>query len=147
MTRRAAVVLALLMLAATASPLAAAEPERLDIPTFTVELTDGKGTPRESFSRSSPPHFTVSFALALSASPRYATRITLVHVTAAGGEESVLYEGGLEDGFYRFTAPAPVIDGEVTARIILKTRVFPKKFTGESYYVYRVWEGTYYIGH
>ena len=131
---------------ATASPLAAAEPERLDIPTFTVELTDREGTPRESFSRGSPPHFTVSFALALSASPRYATRITLVHVTAEGGEESVLFEGSLEDGVYRFIAPAPLLEGEVTARIILKTRVFPKKFTGESYYVYRIWEGTYHIG-
>jgi len=146
-TRRAAGLLALFVLATAATPLAAAEPERLDIDTFTVELTDREGNPRESFSRGSPPHFTISFALALSASPRYATRITLVHVTAAGGEEAVLFQGNLEDGFYRFTAPAPVIDGEVTARIILKTRVFPKKFTGESYYVYRIWEGTYYVGH
>jgi len=143
MIRCTATLLALLV---AASPLAAAEPERLDIPTFTVELTDREGTPRKSFSRGSPPHFAVSFALALSASPRYATRITLVHVRAEGGEESVLFEGNLEDGFYRFIAPAPVLDGEVTARIILKTRVFPKKFTGESYYVYRIWEGTYYIG-
>jgi hypothetical protein len=144
MIHRGAALLALFI--AAASPLAAAEPERLDIPTFAVELTDREGAPRESFSRSSPPHFTVSFALALSASPRYATRITLVHVTAEGGEESVLFEGNLEDGFYRFTVPAPLVEGEATARIILKTRVFPKKFTGESYYVYRIWEGTYYTG-
>lgn len=147
MNRGAAGLIALLVLTVTSSPLAAAEPERLDIPTFKVELTDAQGTPLKSFSRGSPPHFTVSFALALSASPRYATRITLVHVTAAGGEESVLFEGGLEDGFYRFIAPAPVVDGEVTARIILKTRVFPKKYTGESFYVYRIWEGTYTIGY
>jgi hypothetical protein len=132
---------------ASAAPLSAATPEKLDIPTFSVVLTDSAGTPRETFRRSSPPYFDISFALALSASKRYATKITLVHITGGSGTESVLYEGSLEEGFYRFLVPAPLVLGDVSARIILKTRVFPKKFTGDSYYVYRIWEGTYSVGH
>ena len=131
---------------ASAAPLAAATPEKLDIPIFSVVLTDSAGTPRETFRRSSPPYFDISFALALSASKRYATKITLIHITGGSGTESVLYEGRLEEGFYHFLVPAPVVLGDVSARIVLKTRVFPKKFTGESYYVYRIWEGTYYVG-
>jgi hypothetical protein len=132
--------------AAVALPAGAAEPVLHDLPMFSVELTDEQGDPRESFSRSSPPHFTISFALALSASNRYATKIILVHTTGQGGKESVLYEGNLAEGFYRLTVPAPVAEGDSSARIVFKTRVFPKKFTGESYYVYRVWEGGYRVG-
>jgi hypothetical protein len=131
---------------ASAAPLPAATPEKLDTPTFSVVLTDSAGTPRESFRRSSPPYFDISFVLALSASRRYATKVTLIHITGDSGTESVLFEGSLEEGFYRFLVPAPLVSGDVSARVVVKTRVFPKKFTGESFYVYRIWEGSYFVG-
>ena len=140
-------LLALLVLfTVTAAGAEEAEPVKLDTPVFSVRMTDAEGMERDSFGRGNPAYFDINFALALSASSRYATTITLI--MGAGGDitERVLFQGVLEEGFYQFFVPAgnlPSDRKEGTAKIVIKNRFFPKKFTGESIYVYRRWEGTY----
>ena len=102
------------------------------------------------FSPRTPVFYDIRFTLALSASARYATTITLILDADGIITEEELYKGVLKEGHYRFTAPAKqAIDegGEGRYKIVFRTRFFPKKFTGESYYVYRVWEGSYFVEH
>ena len=130
-------------------PAEAQEPEKLDIPVFEVQLADEKGTARKTFSGGENVHVDVRFTLALSASSRYATTITFIQDADGTIVEKILWEGTLGEGHYRFfasTGKPPGSSSEVMTRVILKTRVFPKKFTGESYYVYRIWEGSYAAG-
>jgi hypothetical protein len=124
-------------------------PVRLETPTFSVRMTDAGGMEKDSFGHGNPAYFEITFALALSASGRYPTTITLIMSAGGNVVERVLFQGTLEEGFYRLFVPAgelPSDRGEGTAKVIMKTRFFPKKFTGESTYVYRRWEGTYKIG-
>ena len=123
-------------------------PVKLDTPTFFVRMTDADGMERDFFGRGTPAYFDITFALALSASSRYATSITLIMGTGKDVVERVLFQGNLEEGLYQLFAPAGNLPSdrlEDTAKIIIKTRFFPKKFAGESFYVYRRWEGTYKI--
>ena len=116
---------------------------------FEVQLADGNGTARRTFSGGEDVYVDLRFTLALSASDRYATTITLIQDARGTIVEKILWEGTLGEGHYRFFAPTgkpPGSNDEVMTKIILKTRVFPKKFTGESYYVYQIWEGSYSFG-
>ncbi len=123
-------------------------PQKQEMPVFTVSLTDGSGTLRDSFDRRMAPHVDMSFVLALSASSRYATSITVIQDANGKITEDVLFEGSLEEGIYRFRRPLPppAGEGEIRIKVIMKTRLFLKKFTGESIYVYRNWEGSYHYG-
>lgn len=148
---RPAGTLFLMTAALLLSPLSAEaqEPEKLDIPVFEVQLADGKGTARRTFGGGEDVYVDLRFTLALSASDRYATTITFVQDADGTIAEKILWEGALGEGHYRFfasTGKTPGSNGEVMTKVILKTRVFPKKFTGESYYVYRIWEGSYAAG-
>jgi hypothetical protein len=121
-------------------------PVRLETPTFSVRMTDAGGTEKDFFGRGNPAYFDITFALALSASSRYATTITLLLDSGGGIVERVLFQGTLEEGFYQLFVPAgklPSNRKEGTAKIVIKNRFFPKKFTGKSIYIYRRWEGTY----
>ena len=132
----------------TAAGAEEGEPVKLDAPTFAVRMTDAEGTEQDSFVRGDPAYFEITFALALSASHRYATTITLIIGAGKKVEERVLFQGNLEEGMYQFFVPAGELPSdrlEGTAKIIVKTRFFPKKFVGESFYVYRRWEGVYRI--
>lgn len=123
-------------------------PVKLDTPSFSVRMTDADGMERDFFGPGTPAYFDITFALALSASKRYATSITLIMGAGEDVVESVLFKGNLEEGLYQFFAPAGNLPSdrlEGTAKIIIKTRFFPKKFAGKSFYVYRRWEGTYRI--
>ena len=144
-------LVSLFLIAATAGGAAAENPvpEKLDIPSFAVATTDGEGSEKRSFSRSNPPFLHVNFALALSASNRYATTITLILEGGGTLLESVLFQGTLEEGVYDYLVPVgalPTEHGEIRAKVVVKNRVFPRKFTGESYYVYRQWEDTFQMG-
>jgi hypothetical protein len=148
---RRALLFALTIL--TLFPVAAAGaeeamPVKLDTPAFSVRMTDAEGLERDFFGPGNPAYFDISFALSLSAANRYATTITLI--LGAGGDvlERVLFQGTLEEGLYQYFVPAGELPSdhlEGTAKVIMKTRFFPKKFTGESIYVYRRWEGAYRI--
>ena len=132
----------------TAARAEEAMPVKLDAPAFSVRMTDAEGVERDFFGQGNPAYFDISFVLALSAANRYATTITLL--LGAGGDvvERVLFQGTLEEGLYQYFVPAGDLPSdrlEGTAKIIMKTRFFPKKFTGESIYVYRRWEGAYRI--
>ena len=123
-------------------------PVKLDTPAFSVRMTDAEGVEQEFFGQGNPAYFDISFALALSSSNRYATTITLILDAGGNVMERVLFQGNLEEGLYHYFVPAgdlPSDRMEGTAKVIIKTRFFPKKFTGESIYVYRRWEGTYRI--
>jgi hypothetical protein len=135
---------------APAAPAQEIEPEKLEVPlvpgTFTVLMTDAEGVESEVFNHRRLPVFDLHFTLAMSTSKRYPVTVTLIQAE----EERQLYKGTLEEGYYRLLYPLsdlPVSSGEVTARIILKTRVYTgQKFTGESSYNYQRWEGTYRVG-
>ena len=147
---RALLLTILTLFCVTAAGAEEAEPVKLDTPAFSVRMTDADGKERDFFVPGNPAYFDIAFALALSASSRYATTITLI--MGAGGDvvERVLFQGILEEGLYQFFVPAgdlPSDRQEGTAKIIIKNRFFPKKFTGESIYVYRRWEGTYRVDH
>jgi hypothetical protein len=138
----------LVLFSATAAGAEEADPVKLDTPVFSVRMTDADGTESDSFAQGNPAYFDITFALALSASSRYATTITLI--MDAGGDiaERILFQGVLEEGLYQFFVPAGKLPSdrmEGTAKIIVKTRFFPKKFVGESFYVYRRWEGIYRV--
>ena len=127
----------------------AAEPERLSRPVFSVTVTDGRGAERSAYSDQSPPYLDIQFTLALSASNAYATTFTMIQTADGDVKEEVLYKGSLDEGHYRFLAPVgspPTAKGNVGIKLIMKTRVFAKKFSGESYYVYQRWEGSYNAG-
>ena len=145
-----ALVLAVMTGLAPAAPAQDILPEKLDVPkvagTFVVLMTDAEGVASEVFSHRSLPVFDLNFTLAMSTSDRYPVTITLIQ----GEEERQLYKGTLEEGHYQLLYPLPdlpVGSGEVTVKVILKTRIYTgKKFTGESSYNYQRWAGTYRVG-
>lgn len=145
-----ALVLAVMTGLAPAAPAQEIMPEKLEVPavpgTFMVLMTDAEGGESEVFSRRNLPVFDINFTLAMSTSDRYPVTITLIQ----GKEERQLYKGTLEEGYYRLLYPLPdlpVGSGEVTVKVILKTRIYTgKKFTGDSNYNYQRWEGTYRVG-
>ena len=146
--RRALLLPLLALFCVTAAKAEEAVPVKLDTPVFAVRMTDADGTEKDFFGRGNPAYFDINFALALSASGRYPTTITLIMSAGSDVVERVLFQGNLEEGLYQFFVPAGGLSSdrlECTAKIIMKTRFFPKKFTGESIYVYRRWEGAYRI--
>ena len=127
----------------------AAEPERLTRPVFSVIVTDERGEERSAYSDQSPPYLDIQFTLALSASDKYSTTFTMIQTVNGDVKEEVLFKGSLDAGHYRFLAPvgSPLTTrGTVGVKVIMKTRIFAKKFSGESYYVYQRWEGSYDAG-
>jgi hypothetical protein len=145
-----ALVLAVMTGFAPAALAQVIEPEKLEVPvvagTFTVLMTDAEGVESEVFSHRNLPVFDLNFTLAMSTSDRYPVTITLFQ----GEEERQLYKGTLEEGYYRLLYPLPALpvsSGEVTVKVILKTRVFVgKKYTGRSDYNYQTWVGSYRVG-
>ena len=143
-------VLAVMTGLAPAAPAQEIEMEKLEVPrvpgTFVVLVTNAEGVESEVFSHRNLPVFDLNFTLAMSTSDRYPVTITLIQ----GEEERQLYKGTLEEGYYRLLYPLPVLpmsSGEVTVKVILKTRIYTgKKFTGDSNYNYQRWEGTYRVG-
>ena len=145
-----ALVLAVIAGLAPAAPAQEIGPEKLEVPlvpgTFAVLMTDAEGVESEVFSHRNLPVFDLHLTLAMSTSDRYPVTITFIQ----GEEERQLYKGTLEEGYYRLLYPLPALpvgSGEVTVKVILKTRIYTgQKFTGESNYNYQRWEGTYRVG-
>ncbi len=141
----ASLVLAALLLG-SAAPAPAQEPEKEDLPTFAVTTSNAAGEEMTVFPARSTVYYDIRFTLALSASERYATRVTLIRDADGVIAEEELYQGVLREGHYRFRVPAQQpLDarGEVRYKVVFRTRFFPKKFTGESFLIYRSVEGTY----
>ena len=95
---RPAGILFLMTAALLLSPFPAEtqEPEKLDIPMFQVQLADGKGTARKTFSGGEDVYVDLRFTLALSASDRYAT--TIIFIEDAGGTMEPLFVPCMEFG-------------------------------------------------
>ena len=136
----------LVFLSAATAP--GAEPELLSFPTFAVTPATAAGTEADRFSSRDIPHFNMQFALALSATRTYSVRITLIQDANGKIAEKQLYQGTLDEGTYNFLVPGepPPGQGEIKAKIIMRVRMFTKRFTGDDYYIYRQWEGTYRYG-
>ena len=141
--------LVFIVLLAAVPPAMAAEPERLTRPVFSVIVADERGDERSAYSDQSPPYLDIQFTLSLSASDQYSTTFTVIQTADGDVKEETLFKGSLSEGHYRFLAPIgnpPTAKGPVGVKLIMKTRVFAKKFSGESYYVYQRWEGSYNAG-
>ena len=136
----------LVFLAAAEAP--GAEPELLNFPSFAVTPATADGVETERFSSRDIPHFNMQFALALSATRTYSLRITLIQEVNGKIAEKQVYEGTLDEGTYSFLVPGepPPGYGEINAKIVMRVRMFKKKFTGDDFYIYRQWEGTYRYG-
>ena len=136
----------LVFLSAVATP--GAEPELLNFPAFAVTPATADGTEVDRFNSRDIPHFNIRFALALSATRTYSVRITLIQDANGKIAEKQLYQGTLDEGTYSFLAPGepPPGLGEIKAKVVMRVRMFTKKFTGDDYYIYRQWEGTYRYG-
>ncbi len=140
--------LSLLLLLDPARPAFSQEPLREDLPVFNITTVNGQGEEMKVFPPRSAVFYEIRFALALSASERYATTITLILDNDGTISEELLFQGVLKEGNYRLTVPskqAVIAGGEARYRIIFRTRFFPKKFTGESHLIYRAVEGSYSI--
>ena len=154
MNKVAMTFLALLLAAITvAAPVALAqEPEKVETPVvpgnFAVLTTYDDGTQGEVFNRSRPLTLDINFVLALSPTGTYPLSLTLIQESGATKEETPLWNGTLEDGFYRLRYPMtlPVSMGEVSVKVVMKVRVFVRKFSDKSSYQYTTWEGTYRVG-
>ena len=132
------------------SPSLTAEPDLLNSETFQVAVTDEDGKEKESFRPGETVYFDIRFVLALSEIDRYPVTITLI--SQAGGKtvETQLYQGQLNKGLYRLQTPyKPSERGDVTAKLIFKTRVFNRQKSGstDSFYSYQRWEGNFRIGY
>ena len=129
-------------------PAGAVEPERLNFPSFAVTPSNAAGEEADHFRGGNIPHFNIRFALALSATRTYSIRMTLIQDANGKIEETVLYEGTLAEGTYNLLVPGvpPPGRGEIKAKIVMRVRMFKKKFTGDDFYAYRQWEGTYRYG-
>jgi hypothetical protein len=123
-TPRSATLLCALALALTlASPLAAAGPEQT-ARAFDVKVTGGV--------------VDMTFALALSETPSYPVTITAICCST----EEVLFEGSLDAGVYRFSAPLKKISGHGELKVVLKTKVTNRKDkTSDVFLVYQTWQG------
>ena len=132
------------------SPSLPAEPELLNSETFEVRVTDEDRKEKDSFRPGETVYFDIRFVLALSEIDRYPITITLISQVGGKTEESQLYQGQLTRGFYRLHIPHGSTErGDVTAKLILETRVFNRTSSGasESFYSYQRWEGTFRIGY
>ncbi len=139
----------IMMIAAAPFPAAASSPEKLEVPTFAVALTNSAGEPQSSFSQRDPPHFEINFALALSESKRYPVKITLIQDAGGKITETEFFNGNLSEGFYRYSFTVdklPASRGVVNYRLVVKVRVYSQPFAGSSYYKYLKHEGSYRIG-
>ena len=138
--------------AATPSGPFAQEPEKLELPevpgTLAVLMTYPDGTVGTVFNSSNPLVFDINFNLALSSTGTYPTRFTLIEDDGGGPEETVIWTGTLEEGYYKLRYPLDHMPsgGEVKAKIIMRVRMFVKNFTGKSSYQYYNWEDTYGVG-
>jgi hypothetical protein len=154
MNKVAITIPGLLLAAITlAAPVALAqEPEKVDVPVvpgnFAVLTTYADGTQGEVFNRSKPLTLDINFVLALSPTGTYPLSLTLIQESGATKEETPIWNGTLEDGFYRLRYPVtlPVSMGEVSVKVVMKVRVFVKKYSDKSSYQYTTWEGTYRVG-
>jgi hypothetical protein len=137
---------------ATAPGALAQEPEKLELPvvpgTLAVLMTYPDGSPGTVFNSSNPLVFDINFNLALSSTGTYPLRFTLIQDDGGGPEETVIWSGTLEEGYYRLRYPLDHMPsgGEVHAKIIMRVRMFVKNFTGKSSYQYYNWEDTYGVG-
>jgi len=152
--RTLVMTLGLALLIAAAGPISAfaQEPEKVDVPVvpgnFAVLTTYDDGTPGEVFNRSRPLTLDINFVLALSATGTYPLTLTLIQESGKTKEELQIWSGTLEDGFYRLKYPVtlPVSMGDVTVKVVMKVRVFVRKFSDKSSYQYTTWEGSYRVG-
>ena len=130
----------------------AREPEKLELPlvpgTLAVLMTYPDGTTGTVFNGSNPLTFDINFNLALSATGTYPLRFTLIMDDGGGPEETVIWNGTLEEGFYRlrYTLDPMPSGGEIKAKIVMRVRMFAKQFTGKSSYQHYFWEDTFRIG-
>lgn len=133
----------------TAPGALAQEPQKLDLPevggTLAVLTTYPDGTVGTVFNGSNPLVFDINFTLALSATDSYPVSFTLIQDDV----ETPIWNGTLGEGYYKLRYPVdslPASSGDIHAKIIMKVRMFAKKFTGKSSYQYYNWEGTYGVG-
>lgn len=145
----AAGMIALLALAALPTGAAAqVQPERLETPTsggtFVVLTTYEDGSVGEVFNRSNPLYLDITFVLSMSRTGTYPLTLTLIQ----DGEETQIWNGTLEEGFWRVRYPVPTTagSGDVSAKVVMRVRVFSTNFTGESSYQFYNWEGGWRIG-
>lgn len=149
-----ALLAAALCLAAHPNDAAAqAQPEKLEIPkttgTLSVIMTDAAGMPGEIFGRGNPLTLDINFVLALSATDKYPVSFTLIQEAGGRKSETPVWSGTLTEGFYRLRYPVadyPASSGDVSLKLLMKVRMFTKKYTGESSYQYYTWEGAYRAG-
>jgi hypothetical protein len=141
----------LVLCAVAAAPtgvMAQAQPEKLETPTsggtFVVTTTYEDGTVGEVFNRSNPLYLNIDLVLSMNPTRTYPLTLTLIQ----DGEETPIWNGTLEEGFWRVRYPVPLTagSGEVTAKVVMRVRMFKKNFTGESSYQYYTWEGGWRIG-
>jgi len=105
--------------------LSAAEPEPLPMRTFDVRIEGGAAE--------------VTFALALSEVSSYPVTVTAI----SGTVEELLWEGMLQEGFYRLRAPLTKITSG-TLKIVLRTKVTNRTTQGpQSFIRYLTWEGAF----
>jgi hypothetical protein len=156
MNKKVAVaILCLLLSAFAAAPpgaFAQVEPEKLEVPvvpgTFAVLTTYGDESAGEVFNKSRPLFLDINFVLSMSATGTYPLTLTLIQEAGKKKEETQIWNGTLEDGFYRLRFPValPVGSGEVAVKVVMKVRMFVQKFSEKSSYQYTTWEGTYRVG-
>ena len=152
-------VMAILVLGAAAAAFLgsvpgafALEPEKVETPAvpgnFTVLTTYDDGTQGEVFNRSKPLTLDINFVLALSPTGTYPLSLTLIQESGRTKEETPIWNGTLEDGFYRLRYPVtlPVSMGDVAVKVVMKVRVFKERYSDKSTYQYTTWEGTYRVG-
>ncbi len=148
--RRAAAVGLAILLAASMPSMSSAQvqPEKLENPTsggtFVVKTTYEDGSIGEVFNRSNPLYLEIDFVLSMSATGTYPLTLTLIQ----DGEESQIWSGTLEEGFWRVRYPVPMTagSGDVPAKVVMRVRMFAKRFSGESSYQFYNWEGGWRIG-
>ena len=132
---------------------AQAVPEKLEVPavggTLAVLMTYPDGSEGEVFNRSNPLVFDINFTLALSATETYPVTFTLIQEEGGKKTEKEIWKGTLEEGYYRLRYPLeslPSSSGDVNAKVVMKVRMYVKKFSGVSSNQYYTWEGAYRIG-
>lgn len=146
-------VAALALLAVPAGAGAQLEPEKLEVPavgsTFAVLMTYEDGTEGTVFNSKKPLVLDINFVLAMSASNTYPLTLTLIQDAGGEPQQTVIWKGTLEEGFYRLRYPVgdlPAGGGPVAAKVVMKVRIFEKRYTGQSSSQYTTWEGTYEVG-
>ncbi len=132
---------------------AQAVPEKLEVPavggTLAVLMTYPDGLEGEVFNRSNPLVFDINFTLALSATGTYPVTFTLIQEEGGKKTENEIWKGTLEEGYYRLRYPLdslPSSSGDVNAKVVMKVRMYVKRYTDVSSYQYYNWEGAYRIG-